>query len=60
LSVRGSGSDEVSFNLNGFTLRSERSNSPFTGISITSIENVQVQTGGFSAEYGNLRSGLIM
>lgn len=59
LSVRGSGSDEVSFNLNGFTLRSERSNSPFTGISITSIENVQVQTGGFSAEYGNLRSGLI-
>jgi len=59
LSVRGSGSDEVSFNLNGFTLRSERSNSPFTGISITSIENVQVQTGGFSAEYGNLRSGLV-
>ena len=51
LSVRGSGSDEVSFNLNGFTLRSERSNSPFTGISITSIENVQVQTGGFNAEW---------
>lgn len=59
LSVRGSGSDEVSFNLNGFSLRSERSNSPFTGISITSIENVQVQTGGFNAEYGDLRSGLI-
>lgn len=59
LSVRGSGSDEVSFNLNGFALRSERNNSPFTGISITSIENVQVQTGGFSAEYGDLRSGLI-
>ncbi|MEQ9308375.1 MAG: TonB-dependent receptor [Balneolaceae bacterium] len=59
LSVRGSGSDEVSFNLNGFALRSERDNSPFTGISITSIENVQVQTGGFSAEYGDLRSGLI-
>jgi outer membrane receptor protein involved in Fe transport len=59
LSVRGSGSDEISFNLNGFSLRSERNNSPFTGISLTSIENVQVQTGGFSAEYGNLRSGLI-
>jgi outer membrane receptor protein involved in Fe transport len=59
LSVRGSSSDEVSFNLNGFSLRSGRSNSPFTGISITSIENVQVQTGGFTAEYGNLRSGLI-
>ncbi|MFV1883702.1 MAG: TonB-dependent receptor [Balneola sp.] len=59
LNVRGSGSDEVSFNLNGFALRSERNNSPFTGISITSIQNVQVQTGGFSAEYGDLRSGLI-
>ncbi len=59
LEVRGSGSDEISFNLNGFALRSERNNSPFTGISITSIENVQVQTGGFNAEYGDLRSGLI-
>lgn len=59
LSVRGSGSDEVAFNLNGFTLRSQRDNSPFTGISVTSIENVQVQTGGFNAEYGNIRSGLI-
>lgn len=59
LSIRGSGSDEVTFNLNGFSLRSERDNSPFTGISVTSIENVQVQTGGFNAEYGNLRSGLI-
>lgn len=59
LSIRGSGSDEVAFNLNGFTLRSERDNSPFTGISVTSIENVQVQTGGFNAEYGNIRSGLV-
>jgi len=59
LSVRGSGSDEVAFNLNGFSLRSGRDNTPFTGVSITSIENVQVQTGGFNAEYGNLRSGLI-
>ncbi len=59
LSIRGSSSDEVSFNLNGITLRSERNNSPFTGVSITAIENVQVQTGGFSAEYGDLRSGLI-
>lgn len=59
LSIRGGGSDEVSFNLNGITLKSGRSNSPFTGVSLTSIQNVQVQTGGFSAEYGDLRSGLI-
>ncbi|MDR9415054.1 MAG: TonB-dependent receptor [Gracilimonas sp.] len=59
LSIRASGADEVAFNLNGFTLRSERDNTPFTGISVTSIQNVQVQTGGFNAEYGNLRSGII-
>ncbi|WP_020402521.1 TonB-dependent receptor [Gracilimonas tropica] len=59
LSIRGSGADEVAFNLNGFSLRSERDNTPFTGISVTSIENVQVQTGGFNAEYGNIRSGVI-
>jgi outer membrane receptor protein involved in Fe transport len=59
LSIRGSGSDEVAFNLNGFTLRSGRDNSPFTGISVTSVQSVQVQTGGFNAEYGNLRSGLV-
>lgn len=59
LSIRGSGADEVAFNLNGFTLRSGRDNSPFTGISVTSVENVQVQTGGFNAEYGNLRSGIV-
>ena len=28
-------------------------------MSLTSIESIQVQTGGFTAEYGNLRSGLI-
>ena len=59
LSIRGSGSDEVAFNLNGFSLRSGRTNSPFTAVSVTSIENVQVQTGGFNAEYGNIRSGVI-
>jgi outer membrane receptor protein involved in Fe transport len=59
LSIRGSGSDEVAFNLNGFTLRSGRDNSPFTGVSLTSVQSVQVQTGGFNAEYGNLRSGLV-
>lgn len=59
LSIRGGSSDEVAFNLNGYTLKSGRTNSPFTGISVTSVQNVQLQTGGFSAEYGDLRSGLI-
>ncbi|HMB93400.1 MAG TPA: carboxypeptidase-like regulatory domain-containing protein [Rhodothermales bacterium] len=59
LSVRGSGSDELSFMVNGLTLQNERNNAPYTTISLASIEEVQVQTGGFNAEYGNVRSGVI-
>lgn len=59
LSVRGSNTDELAFNLNGLTLRDERDNEPYTSISLASVEEVQVQTGGFNAEYGNVRSGVI-
>ncbi len=59
LSVRGSGADELAFNLNGLTLRDERDNTPYTSISLASVQEVQVQTGGFNAEYGNVRSGVI-
>lgn len=59
LSVRGGDSDQLGFSVNGLTLRDERDNSPITSISLTSVENIQVQTGGFNAEYGNIRSGLI-
>ncbi len=59
LSIRGSGSDELSFNVNGLTLRDERSNAPFTSIPLSSVQEVQVVTSGFNAEYGNVRSGVI-
>ncbi|MEO0560200.1 MAG: TonB-dependent receptor, partial [Bacteroidota bacterium] len=59
LNVRGSGSDEIAFQVNGLTLRDERNNSPYTNISLASVEAVQVQTGGFNAEYGNVRSGVV-
>ncbi|MYJ44409.1 MAG: TonB-dependent receptor, partial [Rhodothermaceae bacterium] len=59
LSVRGSGSDELSFMVNGLTLRDERNNAPYTSISLSSVEELQVQTGGFNAEYGNVRSGVV-
>jgi hypothetical protein len=59
LTFRGGGSDQLAFLVNGVTLRDERDNTPYTGISFTSIEEVQIQTGGFNAEYGNIRSGLV-
>jgi outer membrane receptor protein involved in Fe transport len=57
--VRGGNARETAFVVNGITLRDERDNNPYTAISVTSIENLQVTTGGFSAEYGDLRSGII-
>ncbi|MEK7671891.1 MAG: carboxypeptidase-like regulatory domain-containing protein, partial [Bacteroidota bacterium] len=38
----GGGSDQVVFLLNGQALRNGRDNSPYTGISLTSLENIQV------------------
>ena len=59
LSIRGGGQNQTAVIMNGFLLNDERSNNPFSSISLNSIKEVQVQTGGFNAEYGNIRSGII-
>lgn len=59
LTVRGSSSDQLAFMVNGLMLRDERNNQPVTGISLAAVQEVQVQTGGFNAEYGNVRSGVV-
>ena len=59
LAVRGAGSDQLAFIVDGLNLRTGRDQNPFTNISYTALEEVQVQTGGFNAEYGNVRSGVI-
>ncbi len=58
-SVRGSSSNELQFNVNGLTLRDERTGTAYTSVPISSVQAVQVVTGGFNAEYGNVRSGVI-
>ncbi len=59
LSVRGGGSDQTAFVIDGLTMRNARDNTPYTAISLLAVQDIQVQTGGFSAEYGNVRSGNI-
>ncbi|NWF89560.1 MAG: TonB-dependent receptor, partial [Ignavibacteriaceae bacterium] len=59
LEIRGGSSNQTAFLVNGVTLRDERDNSPFTGISYTAVDEMQIQTGGFNAEFGNIRSGLV-
>jgi len=57
--VRGGGANQTQFLLDGFSLNDERSNIPYVAVSVSSVREVQIQTGGFNAEYGNLRSGLV-
>ena len=58
--IRGSSnSDQTAFIVDGLTLRNERNNQPYSGISLSAIQDIQVQTGGFNAEYGDIRSGVV-
>jgi hypothetical protein len=59
LQIRGGGLGEVAFIVDGMNMRTGRSNEPITNVSYTSVEAVQIQTGGFNAEYGNVRSGIV-
>jgi outer membrane receptor protein involved in Fe transport len=57
--VRGGMVDETDVLLDGFSLRNNHFNWAYTGVNTSAIKEVQIQTGGFSAEYANARSGLI-
>lgn len=59
LRIRGGNLDEVGFYVDGMSTPSGRNQQPFTNVSFTSIAEVQVMTGGFNAEYGEARSGII-
>ncbi len=57
--VRGGGTNQTQFLVDGFVMNDERSNVPYTAVSIAATQDLQIQTGGFNAEYGNVRSGVV-
>jgi len=59
LSIRGGGADQALFQINGITMRDPRNNLPITGVALSAIQEVSVERGGFNAEYGQVRSGII-
>jgi len=59
MSVRGGATNETKFMVDGMALTDERSNTPYTGISLSAVKEIKIETGGFNAEYGDLRSGLV-
>lgn len=58
-SVRGGGTAETSLMIDGIELKDQRTNEPITGVPLSAIQEISVQTGGFNAEYGNVRSGVV-
>jgi len=56
--VRAGAADETLFLLDGQRLVDERIGEAYMGINATAVKEVQINTGGFNAEYGNVRSGL--
>ena len=59
VSVRGGSMAQTAFIVDGFQMSDGRYNNPTVDLSLNSVEEVQVQSGGFNAEYGNIRSGII-
>lgn len=57
--IRGGFGLDVAYNLNGMDLRDVGSNSNFTGINLTTIQSIEVLTGGWNAEYGQANGALI-
>ncbi len=59
LTIRGGGADEALFLVDGFALRDARNNQPITGIPLSAIQEISLVRGGFNAEYGQVRSGIV-
>jgi hypothetical protein len=59
LVIRGGSSDQTAWMVDGAMLRDARTYVPNTQLSLLAVQDVQVQTGGFAAEYGDLRSGVV-
>ncbi|RMF06809.1 MAG: TonB-dependent receptor [Candidatus Neomarinimicrobiota bacterium] len=59
LAIRGGSQSQSAYLVDGFLMNDERSNIPYTSTALNAVKEIQIQTGGFNAEYGNIRSGVI-
>ena len=57
--VRGGGIEETDVQIDGMSMQDEFTKIPNLAIGRNLVQDVQILTGGFNAEYGNVRSGLI-
>lgn len=59
VTVRGRTLDEVAFMVDGARSRNPLNHDPYTRINLSAIQELEVITGSFNAEYGEAQSGVI-
>ncbi len=59
LSVRGGAIRETDVRLDNISLQDPRSENSYLSFNSTTIQELQVMTGGFQAKYGGIQSGLV-
>jgi len=59
LTIRGGSSDQTGMMVNGLSYMNAALGNAETSIPMSAIEQVSLLSGGYNAEYGNFRSGLI-
>ncbi|MFC1543234.1 TonB-dependent receptor domain-containing protein [Candidatus Neomarinimicrobiota bacterium] len=57
--IRGGGMDQTQFMVDGLIMVDNRLNEPINMVNLSTIQEVSIIRGGFNAEYGNVRSGMI-
>ena len=58
LTVRRSSLDQVAFLIDGMRASNPLDYTPYTNINLSSIQELEIITGGFNAEYGQAQSGV--
>ncbi len=59
LTIRGGSADQVGTMVNGLSYNNASNGNAETSIPLSAIDQISVLSGGYNAEYGNFRSGLI-
>lgn len=59
LSIRKGGEDELAMLVDGISLKDDRTGKPISGIPLSSVQEIMIQSGGFSAEYSDLQAGVV-
>jgi len=57
--IRGGGLDQTAFMMDGLAVMDNLTNRPMMMVNLSAVKELNIIKGGFNAEYGNVRSGMI-